>query len=546
MVLSYLSTQEVFARKATGLLRPFSATDAFIMSMGFVNIGSGAFLVYSSSLAFAPGFNLGLSFLIATIMNLFIVVVYSQMTIAMPRSGGDYVFVSRNLSPIIGFGNNFFFTVVAVLGIAWNSYFMGTIAVSGAAAAAGYSLNNASLIWLSAQAGTPLVAFAIGGVVMLFTAVMNIVQLKWLKRVNRVTFVVAMAAALAWIVVLATTPHQVFVDSFNRFAQSFTNSADSYGLMTSTAQKSGFSIPTDWSTILQATLISLPLTFFTLSGANTINFFAGEIKDVNKSAIAATIGALGVIALIDTILGYLLFNVVDYKWLASISYVAFNQPGAYTLPSLPTLPLLVSLANPNPVLVWLTFFGVIFWGYLIIVAYYLIATRNIFAWSYDGLLPTSMADVNPKTRTPIKSVVAITILSLIALGIYSFTPAFSYTNYTTAYNSVWIVPCLAAAAFPFVKKDLFEAQPSFVRAKIVGLPLMTLVGVLGAISVIYIDYVVVLNPGYAGIASSLATLSLIIILGIYILGLLLFVGLKRFQKSRGIDLDLVFKEIPPT
>lgn len=541
-----MGKQEVFVRKATGLLRPFSATDAFILSLGFVNIGSGAFLVYSSSLAFAPGFNLGLSFVIAALMNLFVVIVYSQMTVAMPRSGGDYVFVSRNLSPLVGFGNNFFFTVVAVLGIAWNSYFMGTIAVSGAAAAAGYATNNASLIWLSSQAGTPLVAFIIGGVVMLFTAVMNIFSLNWLKRVNRVTFVVAMAAVAVWLFVLATTPHQAFVDAFNKFAQQFTNSQDSYGLVTSTAEKAGFSVPTDWSTVIQATLVSLPLTYFTLSGANTINFFAGEVKDVNKSAIVATIGALGIIALIDTVLGYLLFNVVDYNWLGAVSYLAFNQPSSYALPSLPTLPLLVSLANPNPIFIWLTFFGVIFWGYLIIAAYYLIATRNLFAWSYDNIVPTTFSDVNPKTRTPIKSIVLITVLALVALGLYSFTPAFSFTNYTTAYNSVWIVPCLAAAVFPFAKKDLFEAQPSYVKAKIAGFPIMTLVGVLGALSVMYIDYVVVLNPGYAGIAPSLATLSLVIILAIYIAGLVLFAALKQFQKSRGIDLDLVFKEIPPT
>jgi APA family basic amino acid/polyamine antiporter len=540
-----LTEKKVFVREATGLVRTFSLLDAFVLAMAFVNIGSGVFLLYSSSLAFAPGFNLGLSFLITTIMNLFVVLVYIQMTTIMPRSGGDYVFVSRGISAHLGFANNFFFTVVAILGIAWNGFFMGTTALSGAAAAAGYTTGNSFLIRLSQSASTPVTAFIVGFIIILFAMLLNMFSLNWLKRVNKVTFVIAMLAVVTWLVVFATTSNTSFVSSFNSFAKSYTDSTDSYHQMSSVASTLGFSVPTGASAVLTATLASLPLAYFTLSGANTLNFYSGEIRNVQKNIVYATIAALGVIALIDTVLGYLLFNTVGYNWLASTSYLAFNSPANYTLPASPSLPLLVSLANPNPFVIWITFFGVIFWGYLIIAAYYLIATRNIFAWSFDRLVPESMSRVSPRFQTPMRSILTITVLALIALAIYAFTPAFSYTNYTTAYNSVWIIPCFAAAAFPFVKRGIFESQPKFVRAKLARIPVMTILGLAGAFSVLYMDYEVVSNPGYAGISPSLNLLSLGIILAIFIVGVVVYPVLKSIQKRRGVDLDILFKEIPP-
>jgi len=86
---------EVFVRKATGLTRPFGFWDQFILAMGLLNLGTGTVLVFSMSLAFAPSYNFILSLLIGMVLNFFVVMAYSMITIVMPRSGGDYVFVSR-------------------------------------------------------------------------------------------------------------------------------------------------------------------------------------------------------------------------------------------------------------------------------------------------------------------------------------------------------------------------------------------------------------------------------------------------------------------
>jgi amino acid transporter len=541
-------SKDVFVRKATGLTRPFGVYDTLIIAVGAINLGSGTLLVYSSSLAFAPGYNYVLSLLIATILNLFVVLAYSQITVAMPRSGGDYVFVSRIINPTLGFANNFFWTVLSILGIAWNCLFMAGTAVSTSLTVGGAVLKSDYMTALGQAATQPIWGFVIGVVTMLFIMILMIVQVKWLKLVNLITFIVGMITVVVWIAILGMTPLSSFISSFNSFAQPYTNSTNSYQMIIQSAHSNGMSIAVNWDAVLGATLITLPISYFTVGGANIVNFFSGEIKEVSKSAVWSTLGALIGVFVFDALIGVALFNATGYEFMSALSYLAFNVPSSYTLPVSPFLPLIVDIAAPNIGIVMLTLIGMISWLYLLAMSYYLIATRNIFAWSFDGVIPTWFSEVNTKYRTPVRSVITITIVAVFGIAFYEliFPVAFSYSNFTTGYNTAWLVACASAAVFPFIKKDTFEAQPTYVKKRIAGIPTMTIFGILGALSTIVMDIFVALNPSYAGIPANLSNISLVILGLIFVVGFVFFVASKAIQKSRGLDLSLVFKEIPPS
>jgi amino acid transporter len=541
-------SKEVFTRKATGLTRPFGVYDTLIIAIGAINLGSGTLLVYSTSLAFAPGYNYALSLFIAMILNLFVVLTYSQITIAMPRSGGDYVFVSRIVNPTLGFANNFFWTVLSILGIAWNCLFMAGTAVSTSLTVGGAVLSSSYMTALGQAATQPIWGFVIGTVTMLFIMILMIVDVKWLKAVNLITFVIGMITVVAWIVVLGLTPINSFISSFNTFAQPYTNSTNSYQMIIQSAHKNGMTIAVDWGAVWAGTLITLPISYFTLGGANIVNFFSGEIKEVSRTAVWSTIGALIGIFVFDTLIGVALFSATGYEFMSSLSYLAFNVPSSYTLPVSPFLPLMVDIAVPNIGMVLLTLVGMISWLYLLAMSYYLIATRNMFAWSFDGVIPTWFSEVNTKYHTPARSVITITIIAVFGIAFYQliFPLAFSYSNFTTGYNTAWLVACASGAAFPFIKKDTFEAQPTYVKKKVGGLPIITIFGILGALSVIAMDVMVAINPSYAGIPANLSNISLVILGVIFVIGLVVFLIAKAAQKSRGLDLSLVFKEIPPS
>ena len=96
-------TTGVFLRKATGLVREVSLIDALIMNTLGMNVAVGAVFLFLQAPANFPNGNMLLAVVIGTLLMAFTLLwVYSEFAAAMPRSGGDYVFVSRALHPFLG------------------------------------------------------------------------------------------------------------------------------------------------------------------------------------------------------------------------------------------------------------------------------------------------------------------------------------------------------------------------------------------------------------------------------------------------------------
>ena len=97
------SSRNLFVRNATGLVRELSAFDAFNLVFSAVLIPVGITEVMAFTPTFWPHANMLLAFLLATPLVATTGLVYLYYTVIMPRSGGDYVWVSRTLSPFFGF-----------------------------------------------------------------------------------------------------------------------------------------------------------------------------------------------------------------------------------------------------------------------------------------------------------------------------------------------------------------------------------------------------------------------------------------------------------
>src|SRR5881227_4040574 len=94
---------KMFLRNATGLRREVSLLDAFIMNTFGMNIAVGAVFLFLQAPANFPNGNMLVAVIIGTLLMAFTLLwVYSTFAASMPRSGGDYVFVSRVLHPFLG------------------------------------------------------------------------------------------------------------------------------------------------------------------------------------------------------------------------------------------------------------------------------------------------------------------------------------------------------------------------------------------------------------------------------------------------------------
>src|SRR5512137_3179872 len=106
--VSVAEEQLAFARKASGLVRGLSMWDAF--GVGFMNQGLTPSIWVMTSLGL--GVYLGGNLIIATILSLVLAgigfpLVWGILGGSMPRSGGEYIYNSRILHPLVGIGESF-------------------------------------------------------------------------------------------------------------------------------------------------------------------------------------------------------------------------------------------------------------------------------------------------------------------------------------------------------------------------------------------------------------------------------------------------------
>ncbi|MCJ7432196.1 MAG: hypothetical protein MUO77_01770, partial [Anaerolineales bacterium] len=103
-----MSEQMAFARKASGLVRGLSFIDAF--GVGFMNQGLTPSLMVMIS--FGLGVYLGGNLIIATLLSALLCgigfsLVWGILGGSMPRSGGEYIYNSRILHPLVGIAESF-------------------------------------------------------------------------------------------------------------------------------------------------------------------------------------------------------------------------------------------------------------------------------------------------------------------------------------------------------------------------------------------------------------------------------------------------------
>src|SRR6266545_3115967 len=200
--------QGLFVRNATGLVRELTAFDAFNLVFSAVLIPVGITQVMGFAPQFWPHANMLVSFLIATPLVACFGLVYLYFTVLMPRSGGDYVWVSRTLHPFLGFLVNFSLTFVFLTWVAFNFTFM--LSVMGPAAAYVAGIEN-HYFTSPSNAELMLVATVLTAA---FAALM-IVGVRSVARYMAITFGLVWIGMIAWLVAMLVGSHDHFVKEWN-------------------------------------------------------------------------------------------------------------------------------------------------------------------------------------------------------------------------------------------------------------------------------------------------------------------------------------------
>ena len=100
---------------------------------------------------------------------------------------------------------------------------------------------------------------------------------------------------------------------------------------------------------------------------------------------------------------------------------------------------------------------------------------------------------------------------------------------------------MGQASFPYTKKDLLDTAPGWMRKKIAGVPVISILGLLTTISFFYLGYLALINPLI--VVPTLAGGG--IALGIFLGCIIVYYASVSYHKSHGLDIEMAFKEIPP-
>jgi hypothetical protein len=107
------------------------------------------------------------------------------------------------------------------------------------------------------------------------------------------------------------------------------------------------------------------------------------------------------------------------------------------------------------------------------------------------------------------------------------------------FSVVWFLTAISAIVLPFRRRNIFEAASW--KARIAGVPVLSILGVLGAILFGILGFNAVTNPAI-GPFTFYAQVAIVVVI---IIPIVLFAVSYRYNKSRGIDLGKVWAQIPP-
>jgi amino acid transporter len=169
-------------------------------------------------------------------------------------------------------------------------------------------------------------------------------------------------------------------------------------------------------------------------------------------------------------------------------------------------------------------------------------SRGLFAWSFDRLVPEAVADINPRTHSPINATLIIMVAGMIAVIVVALNPSLSAVVGLFGLTITYVCVSIAGILFPYRQRDTFEASPY--KQRLAGIPILSIVSAISLVTALIIEWILLTDQN-SGTSWALNQKTDLVALGVFFGGLPLYYILRAIQRSRGIDVDLAYKEIPP-
>jgi len=493
-----------------------------------------------------PGFDFNTGLLIIALLAVPMYLTYCIVYTAFPKTGTDYVFQSRVLSPGIGFSATFAawvffqFWYISLNGISIVEMFLvpWLFAIAQGTNNAGYVALANALATTNSMAILSFVAVIAAGLIVMG-------GIRMYLKIQSVLFCFAAAAVIALLVLLASTSNSAFASNLSSNLSGLIGSSDVYNKIIGTAQGEGINLSPTVTLYASIGAMITPWTFaleWTVFGNLGL---CGEMKTANqfKTQAITMLGALALVV-VGLFAAWNLFIGMTGQsfWYAAATLAWNSDPLFGKLPALVySMPASFFLLYGTNDLALATVWAI--GGAITIFAtnftIYMLVSRMLFAQTFDRLFPARLAYITERSRTP----VYIMIVMIIAACIWTYASLFYGTTLSTYMASTQFIISLAiiltmigAIIFPMRMRRHFDQSPAR-KFRAYTAPLAA----LGIAVNILIMYYLVTVPALAATTPQSEGL----MVGIFAVGIIYYYVVSAYRKSTGLDIRQAFKEIPP-
>lgn len=525
---------KTFVRQASGLVRAATTYDAAVFNLMYGSMGIVIAWIVNFVPAFYPGGSPYWSIVLCLLIGLPINMIYGMFASVMPRAGGDYVFISRGLHPALGFAGNAGYSVFLMTWMAAaGAYFTGESVGSVLRVLAVYT-GSMGLVDIANWFWTPWGMFLSSSVLLVFFAGVFIYGkgVKTYVAIQRWTFILAMVGLGAIVLTFLMKGEAGIKAGFDSYVQALGGKAGGTALVASSTgyQAAPFS--------LRQTMMSMSWTLFLLSFCNASSYFAGEIRHGKRThLISMPLTAIG-----GAIVMFLAVWAAHGTMGDFFAQLNNTDPAALGLGVIPSYAEVAAAGSGNLILALLCSLGYGLWYLIWIPMDYVIETRNLFAWALDGVVPESLAKVDERTGSPVNATIAVMIVGILVAALWSFSKAVTMITGILGLEITLAMTGIAGIIFPYKNKAMFEN--SSVNWRIAGIPVMSIFGLLGAISAGFFAWLVSVDAN-SGVSYAANPTAFWISLAVFPTLLIIYYVRASIQKSKGTDLSLVMRELPP-
>jgi basic amino acid/polyamine antiporter, APA family len=519
-------------RQKSGLVRSASGFDAFVFALSGISVGImfewGSFF----ATGFYPGGNQVVALLISVAAALVVAFAYRYWGQIFPRSGGDYVFLSRGFHPGFALGVNFVYCWILMVSPAFAMSIMQPLLSSFAsvlASATGWHFLDSLSTWF----GTNLGYAVIGSVDLLLAAAIGVFGLKRSIMYMKSLFYVGLGAEVILVIALlfshtSTFAHHLQAATGHTVAQIETK-AKATGF-----EHGGFNLlhtfkVTNWY------VTSL---FF----AALLLYIGGEIKNAARNIRRALVAAVIFSGLATLVWTVVLNHVVPTSLQGALAWNSYSAP-TYSTAAVPypheLMALLWGTSGAGLILTIIAFVGCLAWVTLWTPLVLSFAQRGILAWALDGLTPRWVGRVNERYHTPIPALLIALFMGESFMLWFAFDPG--------TRTIILLVPLfvgiglsmLVGTFFPYVRKDLME-QSIVADKKWFGIHRMSILCGAGTIIMAFWSWLMWTDH----IASGTDRTPIWVTLGIVAAITIYYFCLRAYKRREGEDITVTFKRIP--